>query len=101
MNITTLWDKCLKDISDRLSEKQMKTWLHPLEVKLEQNILSIVAPNKFIKDAVETDYLKIIKETVYNQSEETVNIINLSLQESEIKKEVKFKDRLICLIISK
>jgi len=93
MNITTLWDKCLKDISDRLSEKQMKTWLHPLEVKLEQNILSIVAPNKFIKDAVETDYLKIIKETVYNQSEETVNIINLSLQESEIKKEACVQER--------
>ena len=93
MNITTLWDKCLKDIGDRLSEKQMKTWLHPLEVKLEQNILSIVAPNKFIKDAVETDYLKIIKETVYNQSEETVNIINLSLQESEIKKEACVQER--------
>ena len=93
MNITTLWDRCLKDISDRLSDKQMKTWLHPLEVKLEQNILSIVAPNKFIKDAVETDYLKIIKETVYNQSEETVNIINLSLQESEIKKEACVQER--------
>ena len=83
MNITTLWDKCLKDIGDRLSDKQMKTWLHPLEVKLDQNILSIVAPNKFIKDAVETDYLKIIKETVYSQSEEKVNIINLSLQEAD------------------
>ena len=93
MNITTLWDKCLKDISDRLSEKQMKTWLHPLEVKLEQNILSIVAPNKFIKDAVETDYLKIIKETVYNQSEETVNTINLSLQEAGIKKEAYVQER--------
>ena len=100
MNITTLWDKCLKDISDRLSEKQMKTWLHPLEVKLEQNILSIVAPNKFIKDAVETDYLKIIKETVYNQSEETVNIINLSLQESEIKKEACVQERKTKDIIS-
>ena len=56
MNITKLWDKCLKDIGDRLSEKQMKTWLHPLEVKLDQNILSIVAPNKFIKDAVAVSY---------------------------------------------
>ena len=85
MNITKLWDKCLKDIGDRLSEKQMKTWLHPLEVKLDQNKLSIVAPNKFIKDAIETDYLKIIKESVYNLSDETVNVINLSLQETEIK----------------
>ena len=79
MNITTLWDKCLKDIGDRLSDKQMKTWLHPLEVSLDNSTLSIVAPNKFIKDMVETDYLQMIKEAVINQSNDKVNEINLSL----------------------
>ena len=85
MNITTLWDKCLKDIGDRLSDKQMKTWLHPLEVKLNEKTLSIVAPNKFIKEAVETDYMQIIEETVYNQGEEMINEINLKLPEIEKK----------------
>ena len=79
MNITTLWDKCLKDIGDRLSDKQMKTWLHPLEVSLENSTLSIVAPNKFIKDMVENDYLQIIKEAVISQSDDEVCEINLSL----------------------
>jgi chromosomal replication initiator protein len=79
MNIATLWDKCLKDIGDRLSDKQMKTWLHPLEVSLENTTLSIVAPNKFIKDMVETDYLQMIKEAVVNQSNDKVIEINLSL----------------------
>lgn len=81
MNITALWDKCLEDISGRLSDKQMKTWLHPLEVRLDENILSIVAPNKFIKDAIETDYLKIIEETVLSQSNEEVKRIHLALPE--------------------
>ena len=85
MNITALWDKCLKDIGDRLSDKQMKTWLHPLEVKLNEKTLSIVAPNKFIKEAVETDYMQIIEETVYNQGEEMINEINLKLPEIEKK----------------
>ena len=79
MNITTLWDKWLKDIGDRLSDKQMKTWLHPLEVSLDNSTLSIVAPNKFIKDMVETDYLQIIKETVISQSDDKVSEISLSL----------------------
>ena len=79
MNITTLWDRCLKDIADRLSDKQMKTWLHPLEVSLDDSTLSIVAPNKFIRDMVETDYLQIIRETVINQSNEKVSEINLRL----------------------
>tara|TARA_Y100000748_G_scaffold226269_1_gene190663 strand:+ start:52 stop:1359 length:1308 start_codon:yes stop_codon:yes gene_type:complete len=83
MNITALWDKCLKDIGDRLSDKQMKTWLHPLEVRLNEKTLSIVAPNKFIKEAVETDYMRIIEETVYNQGEEMINEINLKLPEIE------------------
>ena len=89
MNITALWDKCLKDISDRLSDKQMKTWLHPLEVKLNEKTLSIVAPNKFIKEAVETDYLQIIEETVYNQGEQMINKISLKLPEVEKKKSLQ------------
>ena len=62
MNTTTLWNRCLKDIGERLSDKQMKTWLHPLEVSLNETKLSIVAPNKFIKDMIETDYLKMIED---------------------------------------
>lgn len=89
MNIAALWDKCLKDISGRLSDKQMKTWLHPLEVKLNEKTLSIVAPNKFIKEAVETDYLQIIEETVYNQGEQMINKINLKLPEVEKKKSLQ------------
>ena len=79
MNIATLWDKCLKDIGGRLSDKQMKTWLYPLEVSLDNSTLSILAPNKFIKDMVETDYLQIIREAVVSQSADKVNEINLSL----------------------
>lgn len=86
MNIATLWDKCLKDIADRLSDKQMKTWLHPLEVSLDDSTLSIVAPNKFIRDMVETDYLQIIRETVINQSNEKVSEISLRLP--DVKKTV-------------
>ena len=83
MNTATLWNKCLKDISERLSDKQMKTWLHPLEVSLNETKLSIVAPNKFIKDMIETDYLKMIEETVFQQSDKVIKEISLRLPEIE------------------
>ncbi len=83
MNTTTLWNKCLKDIGEHLSDKQMKTWLHPLEVSLNETKLSIVAPNKFIKDMIETDYLKMIEETVFQQSDKVIKEINLRLPEIE------------------
>ena len=83
MNTTTLWNRCLKDIGERLSDKQMKTWLHPLEVSLNETKLSIVAPNKFIKDMIETDYLKMIEETVFQQSDKVIKEISLRLPEIE------------------
>ena len=56
MNNTNLWDKCLEAFCDNLSEKQMKTWIHPLEVSCNSDTLSVIAPNKFIKDTVENDF---------------------------------------------
>ena len=64
MNNTGLWDKCLEAFCDNLSEKQMKTWIQPLEVSCNSDTLSVIAPNKFIKDTVESDFIELIKETV-------------------------------------
>ena len=64
MNNTGLWDKCLEAFCDSLSEKQMKTWIRPLEVSCNNDTLSVVAPNKFIKDTVESDFIELIKEMV-------------------------------------
>ena len=46
MNNTGLWGECLVALRDSLSEKQMKTWIHPLEASCDNGVLSIVAPNK-------------------------------------------------------
>jgi len=87
MNESTLWDKCLEAFNDVLSDKQMKTWFHPLEVQRESNTLNVVAPNKFIKDEIETEYLLLIKETVLNKSLNEVSEIRLSLPERPLQEE--------------
>ena len=81
MNNTGLWDKCLEAFCDSLSEKQMKTWIQPLEVSCSNDTLSVVAPNKFIKDAVESDFIELIKEMVLDKSNQQVSIVKLSLPE--------------------
>ena len=55
MNEMTLWTQCLAAFNDVLSEKQMKTWFHPLEVKQVSNTLRVVAPNKFVKDEIQNE----------------------------------------------
>ena len=81
MNNTGLWDKCLEAFCDNLSEKQMKTWIHPLEVSCENETLSVIAPNKFIKDTVESDFIELIKEMVLTKSNNQVSVVKLSLPE--------------------
>ena len=79
MNESALWDKCLEAFNDVLSDKQMKTWFHPLEVRRDSNTLKVVAPNKFVKDEIENEYFLLIKETVINKSLNQVSEILLSL----------------------
>ena len=85
MNEITLWTQCLAAFNDVLSEKQMKTWFHPLEVKQISNTLKVVAPNKFIKDEIQNQYLLLIKETVFNKSENQISEVLLSLPERTIE----------------
>ena len=81
MNNTNLWDKCLEAFCDNLSEKQMKTWIHPLEGSCNSDTLSVIAPNKFIKDTVENDFIELIRETVLVTSNNEVSVVKLSLPE--------------------
>ena len=79
MTDTILWDKCLNAFNSVLSEKQMRTWFHPLEVIRKDKTLNVVAPNKFVKDVIENDFLLLIKDTVLNESSNQVSEILLSL----------------------
>ena len=81
MNNTGLWDKCLEAFCDSLSEKEMKTYIHPLEVTCEDDTLSVIAPNKFVKDTVESDFIGLIKETVIIKSNNEISVVKLSLPE--------------------
>ena len=87
MNESVLWDKCLEAFNDVLSDKQMKTWFHPLEVQRDSNTLKVVAPNKFIKDEIENEYFLLIKETVINKSLNQVSEILLSLPDLPAQKQ--------------
>ena len=94
MNNTSLWAECLASLRDSLSEKQMKTWIHPLDVSYDNGTLSIVAPNKYIKDAVESDYIKIIEAMALDKSNKEVSSVKLSLLEIKSSSRVIQKEKI-------
>ncbi|SDL54000.1 chromosomal replication initiator protein DnaA [Modicisalibacter muralis] len=58
-----LWQQCLDYLQDELSSQQFNTWIRPLQAE-EGGVdeLSLLAPNRFVRDWVSDKYLKRINE---------------------------------------
>ena len=58
----TIWQKCLDRLEEELSSQQFNTWIKPLQVVDENSTLKLLAPNKYIRDQVNDNFLARIKE---------------------------------------
>jgi len=60
----TLWDHCLDTLKADLSEQNYNTWIKPLYVVEDEEgrSLTLLAPNKFVVNWVQKNYLEQIKE---------------------------------------
>jgi chromosomal replication initiator protein len=61
----TLWDHCLNALKADLSEQNYNTWIKPLYVIEDEEgpSLTLLAPNKFVVNWVQKNYLEQIKTT--------------------------------------
>ena len=102
MKELAIWDRCLKSFSERLTAKQMRTCFHPLEVSRHNDKLKVIAPNKFIMDMIESDYIEMIKKFVYETSDNEISEILLSLPKiGEDKGQVVLKKEKITSSLSR
>ncbi len=68
-----IWQKCLDILEDELSSKQYNTWIKPLQVVSDESDVRLLAPNKYILDEVEDQFLARIRELLKaNGSNEVV-----------------------------
>jgi chromosomal replication initiator protein len=61
---SNIWVKCTEELSKVLTEKEMRTWIKPLGVKYSESGISLLAPNKFMKEEVERNFLDKIMSVV-------------------------------------
>ncbi len=52
----TLWDRCLIQLETELSDQQLNTWIRPLQAHHQNGTLSILAPNRFVLDMVQSSF---------------------------------------------
>lgn len=86
--LVTLWQKVLDDIEKKLSKPSFETWLQSTKISsLEDDLLTIVAPNEFARDWLESRYSSLIQDTVYDIVGEKLSIkfiTPLTVSESNI-----------------
>ena len=62
-----IWTRCLAGMKEELPGSEFNTWILPLQLVEKNADLCLLAPNKFIKDTVEREYLLRIKTLLIQQ----------------------------------
>ena len=65
---TALWKLCLSRLEDDLSAQQFNTWIRPLHAVENADGLTLLAPNRFVRDFVHREYLGLISSLAKNFS---------------------------------
>jgi len=55
-----LWSKCLAHLKENIAANEYLTWVLPLQAKIDEGLLVLLAPNNFVYEKVSEDYLDLI-----------------------------------------
>ena len=59
-----IWQQCVEHLRDELPSQQFNTWIRPLQAAGDNHTMTLVAPNRFIRDFVAEKYIERIAELV-------------------------------------
>ncbi|KEY91459.1 chromosomal replication initiator protein DnaA [Candidatus Photodesmus blepharus] len=57
---SSLWLQCLQELQDELPTTEFSMWVRPLQAELNDNTLTLFAPNRFVLDWVRDKYIDSI-----------------------------------------
>lgn len=69
-----VWQKCVKYLQNTIPIQNFLEYINPLQIHIKKNKLIILTPNDYVKDKIEKNYLSIIKNVIYNISDEINDI---------------------------
>lgn len=62
----SLWDNCLAYLQKELPAQKFNTWIRPLQIELLDGQLNLYAPNRFVLDWINEQYLGMINQQLHN-----------------------------------
>ncbi|OBW92882.1 chromosomal replication initiation protein [Gallibacterium genomosp. 3] len=63
--LSSLWQSCLLQLQDKISQLDFSTWIRPLQADISETTMVLYAPNRFVRDWVQDKYLAQIEEIVH------------------------------------
>jgi chromosomal replication initiator protein len=83
-----LWQRCLSHLQEEYPSHQFNTWIRPLQAIFTEDVLTLLAPNRFVLDWVKKHYHRRIQELLGSISNIQFNAVNLEVG-SKSKEDVK------------
>ncbi|QCI20764.1 chromosomal replication initiator protein DnaA [Buchnera aphidicola (Hyperomyzus lactucae)] len=84
-----LWKQCLDRLQDELPTTEFSMWIRSLKAKLNNNILEIYAPNKFVLDWVQDKYLIFFKKILQDLCGSNPPLIKFEIYQNYKEKKIK------------
>jgi len=70
-----LWQKVLQSLKEKVNPQSFETWLKPIKpVSIQENEFKIQVPNRFFQDWIQDNYLSMIKDSLFEETQEHFSI---------------------------
>jgi chromosomal replication initiator protein len=84
----SLWDRCVRQLECDLPEQHFNTWIRPLQAVEDQDVLKLLAPNRFVVDWVRQNFFKQIADIAADCSDGSAPDLVLEVGTKSINKPV-------------
>lgn len=66
--MNSIWNNCLSKLENEIPSSDFSTWIMPLQPIEKDNVLKLLAPNRFIIDHIKQHFLSKVEDAVYEFS---------------------------------
>ena len=79
MSSANVWQQCLNILQEEYPPQQFNTWLRPLQAEANDNMLILLAPNRFVVDWVKKNFYSRIQELVCQISADVIQSVSIEI----------------------
>jgi chromosomal replication initiator protein len=77
--VSAVWQKCLDKLQSSINEQDFNTWIRPLQAEEDNQQLTLLAPNRFVVDWINSKFLANIRELVNEVDTEHTRTVSLQI----------------------